>query len=54
MVLKIFADGRQYYVLAYVSKNPALDGNYRKITVELSNSKKLSVTAKAGYWATEN
>jgi VWFA-related protein len=51
---RAFADGRQYYVLAYVSKNPALDGNYRKITVELSNSKKLSVTAKSGYWAREN
>ena len=44
------ADGREYYVLAYVPKNGALDGKYRAITVETAD-KKLSVRAKAGYWA---
>ena len=28
------ADGRQYYVLAYVPKNSARDGKFRSITVE--------------------
>jgi VWFA-related protein len=44
------ADGREYYVLAYVSKNSAQDGKFRSITVETSD-KKLSIRAKSGYWA---
>jgi VWFA-related protein len=44
------ADGRQYYLLSYVPKNSAHDGKYRTITVETSD-KKLSLRAKAGYWA---
>jgi VWFA-related protein len=44
------ADGRQYYVLSYVPKNPARDGKFRSITVETSD-KKLTVRAKSGYWA---
>jgi VWFA-related protein len=44
------ADGREYYVLAYRPKNSAQDGKFRSITVE-TNDKKLSVRAKAGYWA---
>lgn len=43
------ADGREYYLLAYVSKNKAQDGKFRNITVEVSD-KKLQVRAKAGYW----
>jgi VWFA-related protein len=43
------ADGREYYVLAYVPKNSAHDGKFRSITVE-TNDKKLSIRAKLGYW----
>lgn len=44
------ADGREYYVLAYVPKNSAHDGKFRGITVETSD-KKLNIRAKLGYWA---
>jgi VWFA-related protein len=44
------ADGREYYVVAYVPKNGAHDGKYRTITVETTD-KKLSIRAKPGYWA---
>jgi VWFA-related protein len=44
------ADGRQYYLLSYVPKNSEHDGKFRTITVEASD-KKLSLRAKAGYWA---
>jgi VWFA-related protein len=44
------ADGREYYVLAYVPKNGAHDGKYRTISVE-TVGKKLNVRAKPGYWA---
>ncbi len=44
------ADGREYYVLAYVPKNSIPDGKFHRITVELSD-KKLNVRAKSGYWA---
>jgi VWFA-related protein len=43
-------DGRDYYLLAYVSKNVAKDGAFRHITVSVSD-KKLNVRAKSGYWA---
>jgi VWFA-related protein len=46
-----FADGRQYYVLAYASSNSKLDGAFRAISVRVGDSK-LSVQAKRGYWAT--
>jgi VWFA-related protein len=49
----VLADGRESYVLAYVSKNRAQDGKFRSITVEVAD-KKLQVRAKAGYWAAEN
>jgi VWFA-related protein len=49
---RAFADGREYYVLAYISKNKAEDGTFRHIAVEVNN-KKLHVNAKAGYWATK-
>ncbi len=48
---RALADAREYYVLAYVPKNEALDGKYRKITVEVGGKKKLLVNAKAGYWS---
>jgi VWFA-related protein len=44
------ADGREYYMLAYVPKNAAADGRFRRITVEVAG-KNLNVRAKAGYWA---
>jgi VWFA-related protein len=45
-----FADGREYYVLAYVPADRTEDGKFRKIRVELKD-KKLTVRAKQGYWA---
>jgi VWFA-related protein len=48
---RAFADGRQYYVLAYASSNSNLDGKFRAISVQVGDSK-LSVQAKRGYWAT--
>jgi VWFA-related protein len=47
------ADGREYYVLAYVPDNKTADGKYRRIRVSVRNSK-WHVHAKAGYWATAN
>jgi VWFA-related protein len=44
------ADGREYYVLAYVPKNGTADGRFRRITVTVAG-KNLDVRAKAGYWA---
>ncbi len=52
-IRRAFDDGREYYILAYAPKNRAQDGAFRKITVEVKNPK-LSVLAKAGYWATAN
>ena len=51
-IQKAFADGREYYVLAYVPTNRDWDGKYRKIKVEV-RGKRLSVTSKPGYWATD-
>ena len=47
---RAFADGRDYYTLGYISSNPALDGKFRKITVQLRDSS-AAVNAKRGYWA---
>jgi VWFA-related protein len=49
---RAFADGREYYVLAYVPDNTAIDGRYRKIEVTVKGKRR--VNAKAGYWATPN
>jgi VWFA-related protein len=46
-------DTRRYYVLAYVPKNGASDGKYRRIKVEVNGADKFRVNAKAGYWANE-
>ena len=46
----VLADGREYYVLAYVPRNRVHDGKFRRIAVELAD-KKLHVRAKSGYWA---
>jgi VWFA-related protein len=50
---RAFADGRQYYMLAYVSGNSNVDGKFRSISVRLTNGK-LNVKAKRGYWASAN
>jgi len=47
---RAFADGREYYMLAYVSSNEALDGKFRKIEVKVQE-KNAVVNAKRGYWA---
>ncbi len=52
-IARAIADTREYYLLAYVSKNETFDGKYRRITVEVSDPKKFHVNAKAGYWAAE-
>jgi VWFA-related protein len=52
-IRKAVAEGRDYYTLAYVPANSAMDGKYRKIAVEVKG-RKLTVKAKRGYWATEN
>jgi VWFA-related protein len=48
---KAFADGREYYMLAYVPSNEVQDGKFRKIEVRVRDNKAL-VSAKRGYWAT--
>ena len=48
---RAFADGRDYYTLAYVPSNANYDGKFRAITVQV-RSPKAKVTAKRGYWAT--
>ena len=48
-----FADGRQYYMLSYVSTNANIDGKFRAITVKLRDPK-MSAKAKRGYWASSN
>jgi VWFA-related protein len=47
------ADGRQYYMLAYVPSNSQDDGKFRRIAVQLRDTK-LLISAKRGYWATES
>ena len=50
-IRRAFADGREYYVLAYVPTNTMSDGKFRKISVNVTK-KNLFINAKAGYWAT--
>jgi VWFA-related protein len=47
---RAFADGRDYYTIAYVSGNANLDGKFRAITVKVRDPKAV-VNAKRGYWA---
>jgi len=47
---RAFADGREYYTLAYVSTNEAQDGKFRKIKVKVRDRQAV-VNAKLGYWA---
>ena len=47
---RAFADGREYYMLAYVPSNEAQDAKFRKIEVKVRDNKAV-VNAKRGYWA---
>ena len=47
---RAFADGRSYYMLAYLPSNSQADGKFRAITVHVRDGK-LAVRAKKGYWA---
>ncbi len=48
---RAFADGRDYYTLAYVPGNANPDGKFRAITVQV-HGRDVVVNAKRGYWAT--
>jgi VWFA-related protein len=50
---RAFADGRQYYLIAYVPSAPKSDGKFHAISVRVRDSK-VVVSAKRGYWATAN
>ena len=52
-ITRALTDTREYYLLAYVPKNEAPDGKYRKIKVEVNGGDRFQVNAKAGYWAPE-
>jgi len=47
---RAFADGRDYYTIAYVSGNANFDGKFRAIAVQVRDPKAV-VNAKRGYWA---
>jgi VWFA-related protein len=49
---RAFADGRDYYTIAYVSSNANIDGKFRAITVQVRD-RKVVVNAKRGYWAAQ-
>jgi VWFA-related protein len=49
---RAFADGRDYYTLAYVSSNASFDGKFRAITVQV-RARNAVVNAKRGYWAAQ-
>ncbi len=48
---RAFADGREYYMLAYIPSNPNMDGKFRAITVRVRGHN-VAARAKRGYWAT--
>jgi VWFA-related protein len=53
---EVLDDTRETYVIAYIPKNSAQDGKFRKISVTVNdgtNAKRgsLTVRAKSGYWA---
>jgi VWFA-related protein len=47
---RAFADGRQYYMLAYVPGNSNADGKFHAISVRVRDQH-MVVKAKRGYWA---
>ena len=50
-VASAIEDGSSYYTLAYVPKNAALDGRYRKIQVRLDDDHGLKLAYRRGYYA---
>ena len=50
---RALADGRQYYVLAYVPSSSLSDGKFHSISVRVRETK-MVVSAKRGYWASAN
>jgi len=48
---RIARETQIYYLLGYVSSNPARDGKFRKIDVELRDGKGRKVRARKGYYA---
>jgi VWFA-related protein len=49
---RAFADGRDYYTIAYVSGNANLDGKFRAIKVQV-RGRDVVVNAKRGYWGAQ-
>ncbi|QOY87900.1 VWA domain-containing protein [Paludibaculum fermentans] len=49
---RALADGREYYMLGYISSNEKLDGTFRAIQVQV-RGQRVKVQAKKGYWAME-
>jgi VWFA-related protein len=47
---RAFDETRDYYVLAYMSSNPTMDGTHRAIEVKVKDPKSV-VRARTGYWA---
>ena len=50
--LRVAREIRQQYTLAYTPRNQSSDGSYRKIRVVLKEGRRMSVRARAGYYAT--
>jgi VWFA-related protein len=53
-IKRIADENSSYYLLGYSSTNPALDGAFRKITVQVRGKKDVSVRARKGYYAPSN
>ena len=52
LALKVAHEIRNQYVLAYSPSNPALDGTFRQIRVQVSGNRGLQVRTRTGYYAT--
>jgi VWFA-related protein len=50
-IQRIAKETRVYYLLGYISSNPARDGRFREIEVKLGDGKGLKVRARKGYYA---
>jgi VWFA-related protein len=50
---RAFADGRDYYMLAYVPTYTNLEKRFHRISITM-NDRKLQSRAKSGYWANED
>ncbi len=48
---RVVADTSAYYILGYSSTNPARDGGYRHIKVQLKNRTDLKLEYRSGYYA---